>query len=240
MSGSLAGRPVVLVGGTGGLGVFTAELLAREGANLTLTYHQQAERARAMAHLGRVMQVDITQAEQRRALLAAVPDLHGLVVFTGAPVRATDAGTWEEQELRSHAVNFLGPILMAREAATLMRERGTPGAIVLLATMQAMMPFADSTPYAAPKAALVHAARVLAKEMRGPANVRVNVVSPGVIDAGMAAVSIARGKYDRYLADGAIPRWGHGNDVARAVRFLLEPDGYVTGQVITVDGGLTL
>jgi pteridine reductase len=58
--------------------------------------------------------------------------------------------------------------------------------------------------------------------------------------AGMAQASIASGKYDRYLKDGIIPRYGKADDVARAVRFLLEPDNYITGQVLSVDGGITL
>ena len=71
-------------------------------------------------------------------------------------------------------------------------------------------------------------------------NIRVNVIAPGVMAAGMAEASIASGKYARYLEDGVIPRYGKAIDVARAVRFLLEPDSYITGQVLTVDGGITL
>jgi 3-oxoacyl-[acyl-carrier protein] reductase len=106
--------------------------------------------------------------------------------------------------------------------------------------MQAGALFPNSTAYASQKAALVHAARVLAKELRGPANIRVNVVNPGVTTAGMAQASVASGKYEPYLQQGAIGRYGTGEDVARAIRFFLEPDNYVTGQVLTVDGGLTL
>ncbi len=141
---------------------------------------------------------------------------------------------------RSHEVNYLGPILLAREAAERMKAAGMPGAIVLMATMQAVALFPGSTAYAAQKAALVHAARILAKEYRGAANIRVNVVSPGITAAGMAEASITSGKYDRYLKEGIIHRFGHAEDVARAVRFFLEPDNYVTGQVLSVDGGITL
>jgi len=122
-----------------------------------------------------------------------------------------------------------------REAADRMKAAGNPGAIALMGTMQAVALFPGSTAFAAQKAALVHAARILAKECRGPSNIRVNVVSPGVAEA-----SIASGKYDRFLKDGIVPRFGRAEDVARAVRFFLEPDNYVTGQVLAVDGGATL
>ena len=141
---------------------------------------------------------------------------------------------------RSHEVNYLGPLLLAREAAGRMRAQGTPGAIVLISTMQAVALFPGSSVYAGAKAALLHGARILAKECRGPANIRVNVVAPGVMAAGMAEASIASGKYDRYLNDGIIHRFGKANDVARVVRFLLEPDNYVTGQVLLIDGGINL
>jgi NAD(P)-dependent dehydrogenase (short-subunit alcohol dehydrogenase family) len=111
---------------------------------------------------------------------------------------------------------------------------------VLLSTMQANALFPNSTVYAAQKAALQHAARILAKECRGAADIRVNVVSPGITAAGMAEASIAGGKYDRFLQDGIIGRFGRAADVARAVRFFLEPDNYITGQLLSVDGGITL
>jgi pteridine reductase len=87
---------------------------------------------------------------------------------------------------------------------------------------------------------LVHGALVLAKEAGGGSNIRVNVIAPGATLAGMAQASLRGGKYDPFIAEGVIPRFGRAEDVARTVRFLLEPDNYITGQVITVDGGMTL
>ncbi len=220
----VAGLEILLAGGAGGLGSASAELLKSEGANVIVSSRQHGIRA------------DITVANDRKRLLDEVPKLYGLVVFTGSPAR----GEMEEAMRISHQVNYEGPILLAREAAERMKATGTQGAIVLFATMQAVALFPGSTAYAGEKAALLHAARILAKECRGQANIRVNVIAPGVMAAGMAEASIASGKYERYLKDGIIPRYGKAQDVARAVRFLLEPDNYITGQVLSVDGGITL
>ena len=220
----IAGLEILLAGGAGGLGSATADLLKKEGANVIVSSRAHGIRA------------DITVAADRKRLLDTLPKLYGLVVFTGSPAR----GEIEDAMRISHQVNYEGPILLAREAAERMKASGTQGAIVLFATMQAVALFPGSTAYAGEKAALLHSARILAKECRGQANIRVNVIAPGVMAAGMAQASIASGKYERYLKDGSIPRYGMAEDVARAVRFLLEPDNYITGQVLSVDGGITL
>jgi len=103
--------------------------------------------------------------------------------------------------------------------------------------MQAVAEFEGSVNYAGAKAALVHAARILARQW---GSLRVNVVAPGVTISGMARASLESGKYDAYLSKGIIPRFGRPEDIARVIRLLLEPDSYLTGQVITVDGGLIL
>jgi NAD(P)-dependent dehydrogenase (short-subunit alcohol dehydrogenase family) len=221
---TIAGFEILLAGGSGGLGSATAELLEAEGAHVVISSRTHGLRA------------DITKAADRQALLDAVPKLFGLVVFTGTPAR----GAVEDAMRQSHEVNYEGPILLAREAAEQMKASGTKGSIVMFSTMQAIGLFPGSTAYAGEKAALLHSARILAKECRGKTNIRVNVIAPGVMAAGMAEASIASGKYERYIADDVIPRYGKAADVARAVRFFLEPDNYVTGQVLSVDGGITL
>lgn len=233
MAETLAGREIVLAGGTGGLGSAAAELLAAEGARLVLSYRANAARTERWAGRATVVQADLRSAEDRRRLLNRAPALYGLAIFAGDPARDGDLA-------RSWAINFEGPVMLAREAAERMRQTQTAGAIVLLGTMQGGAIFPGSTAYAAPKAALAQAAKILAKECRGAANIRVNVVAPGVTAAGMAEASIASGKYDRYRNEGIVARFGRAEDVARAVRFFLEPDNCVTGQVLTVDGGLTL
>jgi len=231
---SLNDKQVIVAGGAGGIGSAVTGLLLEEGAALIISYRANRERAERWSHAAAIIQADLSNAEDRARLLDAAPECYGLVVLAGDPARGADGLQ------RSYEANYLGPILLAREAAARMKAASIPGAIVLTSTMQANALFPGSTIYAAQKAALQHAAGILAKESRAPVNIRVNVVSPGVTAAGMAEASIASGKYDHYIKDGVISRFGRAIDVARAIRFLLEPDNYVTGQVLCVDGGITL
>jgi NAD(P)-dependent dehydrogenase (short-subunit alcohol dehydrogenase family) len=230
---------VVLAGGSGGLGRVTAERLSHQ-FRLVIGYRANRERAEQLRGIAEVVRADLAEAGDRSKLLDTAQGLYGLVVFSGDPARVKAPEEMPAAMLRSHQANYMGPMLLAREAADRMRNAGTAGAIVLISTMQAVALFPGSTAYAAQKAALVHGARILAKECRGEPGIRVNVICPGVMQAGMAEASIASGKYDRFLQEGAIPRFGRAEDIARAVAFFLEPDNYVTGQVLTVDGGLTL
>ena len=240
MADSLQGKEIVLAGGSSGLGLSLASLLEAEGVRLILSYRSNRAGAASWENRAAVVQADLSSGLDRKRLLDAASSLYGLVVFAGDPARAANGGEIEQAMRRSHDSNYFGPVLLAREAADRMQAAEIPGAIVLVSTMQANALFPGSTAYAAQKAALQHAARILAKERRGPANIRPNTVSPGVMAAGMAQASIASGKYDRFIKEGVIGRFGRAEDVARTIRFLLEPDSYITGQVICVDGGMTL
>lgn len=246
---TLAGRTLLLAGGTGGLGSATALLLANEGAHLILGYRGNRERAAALAAAIRaqsgsapaLVEGDIADPGVRANFLSAAAKspapLAGAAIFPGDPARVPWEDLAGDALSASFGVNFTGPALLAKDLGEVMEKNETGGSIVLLATMQAIAAFPGSLNYAAPKAALVHAAKILAQHWT---RVRVNVVAPGATLAGMAAASVQSGKYDRYVENAAIPRFGRPEDVARAVRFFLEPDNYVTGQVLAVDGGLTL
>lgn len=245
---ALAGQSVVLSGGSGGLGAATAALLAREGANLIIGYRSNRERAESLSAALQtqfrakieLISGDIADEAVRKQFACAIDSLGfplaGVAVFPGDPARVPFQDLNRESLESSLQTNYVGPVLLARDLGERM-EREQGGSIVLLGTMQALAAFRSSLSYAAPKAALVHAARILAQQWN---RVRVNVVAPGATVAGMAADSVRSGKYDRYVASGAIDRFGRPEDVARAVRFFLEPDNYITGQVLAVDGGLTL
>lgn len=242
---TLADKTVILGGGSGGLGAATAMLLAQEGARLVIGFRSNGERAEALAAAARkagaadvrLVAGDLVDQSTREALLDAAGDrLESLVVFAGDPARGADEATLRA----SLDANYLGPILLARAAVDRLKTGGTPGSIALFSSMQGDYPFEGSTAYGAAKAALVQAALVLAKEVGGKPNIRVNVIAPGATMAGMAQTSLRSGKYDPFVATGVVPRFGRAEDIARTVRFLIEPDNYLTGQVLTVDGGMTL
>lgn len=248
----LAGRVMLLAGGTGGLGTATAALLITEGAYPILGYHTNRGRAELVqqrlqdTYAGPVglIQSDLRDEAGRKRFvedaLRVRDRIDALVVFTGDPARAktTDLQSPAFQEALDQ--NAVAPLLLARDVALAMRERSARGAIVLLSSMQGAYPFEGSLAYGTAKAALIHGAKVLAKDFGGRSGINVNVVAPGVTTVGMARASIDSGKYDPMIDRGVISRFGRPEDVARAVRLLVDPEGYITGQVLVVDGGLTL
>lgn len=248
----LKGQTFILSGGSGGLGSASSYLLARDGAALIVGYRSNRERAEALreelqSRFGTIVELiggDIGEATVRERLIQAVKrigyPLGGLVCFTGDPARVKFDQASETDLQASMGENYIAPILLARAAAEEMQSSSVSGSIVLFSTMQAIVPFESSINYAGPKVALVHAARIMAKQWGGPSGIRVNVIAPGVNRAGMALQSISSGKYDFFVEKAIIPRFGRPEDTARVVRLLVEPDNYLTGQVITVDGGLTL
>jgi NAD(P)-dependent dehydrogenase (short-subunit alcohol dehydrogenase family) len=241
----MKGKAIILAGGSGGLGSAVAEAVAAQGGIPIVGYLKNRERAENLArtildkHSIRIPLVegDILNAATRERLIGEARnagELYGLVPLAGNPARIPIENATEDDIVNSMRLNFVGPVLLARDFAAAAGEHDA--SIVFVSTMQAIGIFPGSTVYAAPKAALVHTARILARQWK----IRVNVVAPGVNNAGMAEQSVLSGKYDSFIERQIISRFGNPGDVARAILLFLQPDNYITGQVLAVDGGLSL
>lgn len=250
----LPGKPLhericVVTGGTRGIGLATAHALADAGATVVLTGRDEAvakERAAevAAAHGTRAAGhgVDITDTAAVRALFAAIAREHGsvdcLVANAGVLEDALIGMIRDDLVDRMLGTNVAGTLACLQAAARVMMRKRR-GAVVLLASIVGERGNAGQSAYAASKGAVAALAKSAAKEL-GPHGIRVNAVAPGVIRTDMIAHLPDDVIADRVGAT-ALGRVGTADEVARVIRFLCGPDaGFVTGQILGVDGGLVL
>lgn len=240
-----ASRPVALVtGASRRVGRAIALALARCGHDLAVHFRSSADAAEEVAALCASSGVravpipaDLTRPDEAAALFRRLDDEFGrldVLVNNAAVFRRTPAWDLDLDDLDLHlATNLKAPYLCSVLAARRMRDPGG-GCIVNIADVAADRPFREHVPYCISKAALVMMTRAMAKAY-APV-VRVNAVSPGTV--------LFRPDEDddlRRRVTARIPRGRTGTpeDVARAVRFLVESP-HVTGAVIPVDGGRSL
>jgi glucose 1-dehydrogenase len=246
---NLAQKSILIAGATGGLGQEIAVALAGQKCSLMLIHREEDQKAaqlrtRLEGSKTTFYQCDFTKAEEIQdatgIFFEQEKEPYGLVNLIGDPARVD----WQKGQISHMQEAFLrnasAPLYSAKEFALKMNGAGRSGAIVLFSSMQGLYPFEGSLFYGTSKSALIHGAKILAKEFGGQPSVRINVIAPGVNEAGMAEESIRKGKYAKYVDQNIIPRYGQPADIARLVLTLLDPELYMTGQTILYDGGLTL
>jgi len=248
----------LVTGGTRGIGLGIAQALAAEGFDLCLCGRRPTEQVRdVLDKLSATGQqvvyhaCDIGEAGQRADLLEAMTEglgpLNVLINNAGvAPrVRADLLEATEEEYEWVMRVNLQGPYFLTQAVARRMiatREKDPQfqAYIVNVGSISAALASLNRGEYCLSKAGMAMATTLWALRL-ATYNIPVYEVRPGI-----TATDMTRGvkeKYDRLIAEGLVPqrRWGHPEDIGRAVAALVRGDlAYSTGQVITVDGGLTL
>ena len=242
-------KTAVVTGGSRGLGRAICLELARGGANVVLCYagNEAAanETVAACESLGAkavAIRCDVSKEDEVKALMDAA-----LKTFGRIDILVNNAGITKDGLLLMMkpedfdaviAANLRGAFLCMKAVARQMVKQRY-GRIVNLSSVVGLRGNAGQVNYAASKAGVIGMTKSLAKELAGR-NITVNTVAPGFIDTDMTAALTETAKN---AALGSIPmgRMGTPENVAKAVAFLADEDaGYITGQVLAVDGGMSM
>jgi NAD(P)-dependent dehydrogenase (short-subunit alcohol dehydrogenase family) len=234
---------VAVTGAGGGIGSGIAHRFADASASLVLHYHKSRHAAEALAGelSALVVEADINLPEGGEAIVNAAIERYGrldvLINNAGVqpvvPLGEMNLGHWREVI----DTNLTGTFLCTQAAARHMIERGGGGAIIHIASIEGSQPAFLHAHYAASKAALIMHARAAALEY-GSFGIRVNTVSPGLIDRPGLDADWLEG-VERWLRAAPLGRLGTATDVGNACVFLASPmASWITGIDLVVDGGV--
>jgi 3-oxoacyl-[acyl-carrier protein] reductase len=249
MSKKLVGKVAVVTGASKGIGASIARALAEEGASVVVNYSsskQDAERvvAEIAARGGTAIavQADVSKPAHIEGLFSEARRSFGrldiLVNNAGVYEFSPLEGVTEEHFHRHFNVNVLGLLFTTKEAVKQMGPEG--GSIINIGSVASSMRLPNSAVYSASKAAVDAITGVLAKEL-GPRKIRVNSISPGMIETeGSRAGGFVGTDFQKMVeAQAPLGRMGQPDDIAPTAVYLASSDSkYMTGETLLVSGGL--
>lgn len=239
-------KNVLITGAARRLGAASARLLHAEGCNVILHYKSSEEDALHLAaelnavrkDTARLLKADLSLLDEvQRLAEAALAQWDGVdvLVNNASLFQAVPIGQVTERDWGlAMDSNLKAPFFLSQALWPSLKNK--QGCIVNIADIHAETGLPGYPVYSVAKAGLVAMTRILAREMAP--DVRVNAVAPGAIL--WPEQDVAEAERLEILKKVALQRCGEADDVAKAVRFLVENADYITGQVLTVDGGRTL
>jgi NAD(P)-dependent dehydrogenase (short-subunit alcohol dehydrogenase family) len=250
VTGVLEGRRALVVGGGSGIGLGVARLLARDGAAVTIAGRTTAKLADAAATLARdglaVAQTRcdaLDAASVRAAVDAASDDARRLDIAVVVPGGGSIKPVlmFDDDEFSREVDANIRPVYLVLKYAGRAMVRNGSGSFVAVSSTAADFSARYLASYSAGKAAVDQLVRVAANEL-GELAVRVNGVRPGMTRTPTTERAFANtAMIAAFLAEQPIARAGEVDDIAAAIRYLAGPESaWVTGQLLTVDGGHTL
>jgi NAD(P)-dependent dehydrogenase (short-subunit alcohol dehydrogenase family) len=237
----LDGKIAVITGGNSGIGLATAHRFVQEGAFVFITGRRQDELDKAVKQIGKnVMGVqgDVSNLADLDRLYETVKQQKGQidVLFANAGIfeNASLGSITEEDFDKIFRVNVKGVLFTVQKALPLFQDGGS---IILIASVAGSKDFGGDSVYSATKAAIRSFARSWTVDLKNR-KIRVNAISPGLIETPMSAELSEQRKT---ILVSAVPmgRMGRPDEIAKAVSFLASDDSsYITGIELFVDGGL--
>jgi 3-oxoacyl-[acyl-carrier protein] reductase len=244
----LEGKNALVTGGSQGIGAAASLELAREGANVCLTYRKHdaeakkyADEIREMGRKAIAIKCDISSfSEAQQVVQASLDEFGGLDILVNNAGMNWDGVSWkmsEEQWDRVIEVNLKGYFNFTRQIAPIFKDQKY-GKIINITSINGLRGKFGQSNYSASKAGIIGFTKAVAKEL-GAFNVNVNAVAPGLIETTMLKESDSRDKIvDMAMGEIVLKRVGQPEDLAHVVVFLASDKArHVTGEVIKVDGG---
>jgi NAD(P)-dependent dehydrogenase (short-subunit alcohol dehydrogenase family) len=243
MTKTLSGKSALVTGGSSGLGLHFAQLLAAQGAAVTLgarrieALEQACEDIRRAGGVARAIKLDVADGGSIAASFAGAPPYDIVVNNAGVSGVGRALDLSEEDWDAVFDVNLKGAFLVARHAATAMRDGGRGGSIVNIASVAGLRVSGELSAYSASKAGLIHLTKALALEW-ARFGIRVNALCPGYIETDMNREFFATTAGEAMVKRIPQRRLGRPEDLDGPLLLLATDAGrYMTGAVVAVDGG---